>query len=384
MADGRGRYWARRLLLPLAAAVLALAMAAGSVVLFALGRLNANIRTDHGTEALLGRSHSGAAAAVTGATENILLMGTDSRAGANAQYGHGLADGPARSDTTILLHLPADRSWATAVSIPRDLMVQVPACPRAGGGSYAPRFVQFNWAFELGGASCTIRTVEQLMGLRVDHFATVDFTGFKKMVDAVGGVEVCLPKAVHDRDAKLDLPAGRQLLNGSQALGYVRVRHALGDGSDISRMGRQQAFLAALVQKVDSDGVLLDPTRLYPLLDAATSSLTTDSGLNSLDKLYRLASGLRALPRDRMVFLTVPQAPWAADPNRVALQEPAARQLFTAVRNNRPVAVEPPARPSPLPSARPSAPPSPVVAAPSQPPSPEPLFTGRAANADIC
>ncbi|NUK13658.1 LCP family protein, partial [Streptomyces lunaelactis] len=150
------------------------------------------------------------------------------------------------------------------------------------------RTVQFNWAFQFAGAACTIRTVEKMSRIRIDHHMIIDFVGFKKMVDAVHGVEVCLPRPVNDVAAHLVLPAGRQTLHGEAALGYVRARKSLGNGSDTQRMERQQQFLGALVKKVQSNGVLLNPTRMYPLLDAATSSLTTDEDLASLTGLYEL------------------------------------------------------------------------------------------------
>src|SRR5262249_30915759 len=154
-----------------------------------------------------------------------------------------------------------------------------------------------------GGSACTIRTVEKLTDIRIDHHMVVDFNGFKKMVDALDGVEVCLKQPIDDRAAKLKLPSGRGTLNGEQALGYVRARKSLGDGSDTDRMGRQQRFLGALVDKVRSDDVLLNPVKLYPVLDAATSSLTTDPALASLRGLYELVRGLRNLPADRVQFL---------------------------------------------------------------------------------
>jgi LCP family protein required for cell wall assembly len=198
-----------------------------------------------------------------------------------------------------------------------------------------------NHAYEAGGSACTIRTVEKLTGIRIDHHVVVDFHGFKEMVDAVDGVEVCLREPVDDQAAGLKLPAGRVTLDGERALGYVRVRKSLGDGSDTGRMERQQHFLAALADKVRSNDVLLNPVKLYPLLDAATSSLTTDPGLASLRGLYELARGLRGIPTERMQFLTVPRESYARDPDRDQLVEPAAGKLFDRLRRDEPVAVTP-------------------------------------------
>lgn len=139
----------------------------------------------------------------------------------------------------ILLHVAADRRSATAVSLPRDLMVEIPSCPTADGSRTEARFAQFNWAFQFGGAACLIRTVEKMTGIRIYHHGVVDFEGFKKVVDAVGGVEVCLDGPMNDAKAKLRLQAGRQTLSGEQALGCVRARYSLGNGSDTERMTRQ-------------------------------------------------------------------------------------------------------------------------------------------------
>ncbi|MFF9338011.1 LCP family protein, partial [Streptomyces albogriseolus] len=267
-----------------------------------------------------------------------LLIGSDSRAGAgNGAYGKD--SGTERSDTTILLHLSADRRSATAVSLPRDLMVDVPACRRRDGSRGEPMFAMFNYAFQTGGSACTVRTVEKLTGVRVDHHVVVDFSGFKDMVDAVDGVEVCLDEPIDDKAAKLRLPAGRVTLDGEQALGYVRARKSLGNGSDTDRMDRQQRFLSALVTKVRGNDVLLNPVKLYPVLDAATSSLTTDPALASLHGLYDLVRGLRDIPASRVRFLTVPREAYVHNANRDQLVQPAAEDLFRRLRTDKPIAV---------------------------------------------
>lgn len=303
-------------------------------------KLDENIRTDTSAAAELKVYERERPVSVVHDAENILLIGSDSRAGDNRKYGRD-DGGSQRSDTTILLHLAADRKSVTAMSLPRDLMVEIPVCHKADGTATRKQFAQFNWAFEFGGTACTTRTVEKLTGVRIDHQMVVDFNGFKDMVDAVHGVEVCLKKPVNDTDAHLKLPAGRQKLNGEQALGYVRARKSIGNGSDTERMDRQQQFLGALVNKVQSNGVLLNPTRLYPVLDAATKALTTDPGLDSLKDLYELVRGLREVPTDKVQFLTVPRQPYAADPNRDELVQPDAKRLFKRLRDDTPVAVVP-------------------------------------------
>ncbi|MGW1642837.1 LCP family protein [Streptomyces lavendulae] len=331
----------RRLLrwIGLGAVLLVLAGAATGWWLYE--KLDGNITSDTSAEAELRRYERERPAHFADGAQNILLIGSDSRSG-RENAGYGQDGGTQRSDTTILLHLAADRRSVTAVSIPRDLMTEVPACRAADGTRTAERFAQFNWAFQWGGAACTIRTVERLTGVRIDHHMVLDFGGFKQMVDAVGGVEVCLPQPVDDAEAHLRLPAGRHLLQGEQALGFVRARYGLGNGSDTERMQRQQQFLGSLVKKVQSNGVLLNPARLYPLLDAATSALTTDPGLASLRGLYELVRSVRDIPSDEVRFLTVPRRPYAPNPNRDELLEPDAGQLFQRLRLDRPVTVTPP------------------------------------------
>ncbi|THA66135.1 LytR family transcriptional regulator [Streptomyces sp. A0958] len=323
------------------------ALGASFVVLVAAGagwwlykKLDGNIRTDTSAAAELKAYEKERPVSVVHDAENILLIGSDSRAGDNREYGRD-DGGSQRSDTTILLHLAANRKSATAMSIPRDLMVDIPACHKADKTASKPQFAQFNWAFEMGGTACTVRTVETMTGIRIDHHMVVDFNGFKDMVNAVDGVDICLKEPIDDSDAHLKLPAGRHKLNGEQALGYVRARKSLGNGSDTDRMDRQQQFLGALVNKVQSNGVLLNPTRLYPVLDAATKALTTDPGLASLKDLYDLVRGMRDVPTDKVQFLTVPRQPYHLNANRDELVQPDADKLFKQLRDDKPVAVVP-------------------------------------------
>ncbi|MGI5197553.1 LCP family protein [Streptomyces sp. CA-288835] len=301
-------------------------------------KLDGNITADEAAAAELARYEKERPTALVKDAQNILLIGSDSRAGEeNRKYGRDF--GIERSDTVILLHLAANRRSATAVSIPRDLMVDVPGCRRRDGSRSEPAFAMFNYAFQAGGSACTIRTVEKLTDIRIDHHMVVDFSGFKDMVDAVDGVVVCLKEPMNDRAAKLRLPAGKVKLDGEQALGYVRARKSVGDGSDTERMERQQRFLGALVSKVRSNDVLLNPVKLYPVLDAATSSLTTDPALANLRGLYDLVRGLRDIPTERVQFLTVPRESYPNNPNRDQLVEAEAEKLFERLRRDAPVEV---------------------------------------------
>ncbi|MFG2501305.1 LCP family protein [Streptomyces sp. NPDC048441] len=321
------------------------AMGAAGLVLVAAGagwavynKLDGNITKDTDAAAELARYEKERPTPLVHDAQNILLIGSDTRSGSgNKKYGRDR--GTQRSDTTILLHLAADRQSATAVSIPRDVMVDIPSCRRPDGSRTRAQFAQFNWAYEFGGTACTIRTIEKMTKIRVDHHMVVDFAGFKDMVDAVDGVQVCLKEPIDDSDAHLKVAAGKQTLNGEQALGYVRARKSIGNGSDTDRMDRQQQFLAALVNKVQSNDVLLNPAKLYPVLDAATSSLTTDPDLASLRGLYELVRGMRNIPTEQVQFLTVPRRSYVYDANRDELVEPAAEELFTRLRTDAPLQV---------------------------------------------
>ncbi|HSX97056.1 MAG TPA: LCP family protein [Streptomyces sp.] len=278
-------------------------------------------------------------------SKNIMVVGSDSRDGANAKYGRDLTT--MQSDTLMVLHLPANREWATVVSFPRDSWVEISACEKGDGGTSGPHPAKINEAFAIGGsggevagaAACSIKTVEDNTGLRIDNFMSIDFQGFKGMVDALGGIEVCPEQAIHDEDALLDMEAGCQNVSGEKALGYVRTRYAVGDGSDIGRIGRQQEFMETLAAKAKSK--LTSPTALYDFLQSATKSLTTDDALDGIDPIYDLASELKGIPSDRLTFLTVPNYPREADVPadraNVVWQYPQAADLFTSLANDKEV-----------------------------------------------
>jgi LCP family protein required for cell wall assembly len=265
---------------------------------------------------------------------NVLVMGSDTREGANGK-GIGGAT-PGLSDTTILLHLSANRKFAYGVSLPRDAMVERPACPRKSGNGVDPGGItQFNAAYAIGGPACTVKTVEKLTGIRIDHFVVVDFVGFKSMVNAINGVTVCVPSEVNDTVGHIQLPAGTYKVNGQQALDYVRVRHDLGAPTgDIGRMKRQQTFISAMIKKVVSAGTLTNPVRLLKFLDAATNSLTTDPGFANLKQLASLGSSLKNIGLDNVKFITVPWEPWTQDANRVQWK-PESSQLWRLIRRDR-------------------------------------------------
>lgn len=278
-------------------------------------------------------------------SENILLIGSDSRAGANSSLG-GAGDHVGRSDTTVLVHVYADHTRAVAVSIPRDSLVTIPSCLLPDGSWTKPQHdVMFNSAYsvgqtEAGNPACTQNTVEALTGLKIDHTIVAGFSGFAALTSAVGGVKVCLPNAVYQGDldpnlgskGKLLFPAGMQRLSGARALQYVRIRHGLGDGSDIGRIKRQQAFLASVVMKVRREG--LTPQHLLPIVDAATANITFDPSLGTPAKLLSFAMSLRNIEPKNISFLTIP---WKYDGPRVKIVEPDADHLWQALRADQPL-----------------------------------------------
>lgn len=266
---------------------------------------------------------------------NVLVMGSDTRAG----EGNGIdaeAGDSERSDATILLHLSADRETAYGVSIPRDTMVERPDCEAGGETVAGADTAIWNEAFMVGGPLCTVRQVEHVTGIYVDHTVVVDFNGFKDMVDAVDGVEVCIPRDVVDPAHGITLEAGRRLVSGDEALDYVRERTMLSANADLGRMRRQQAFVASMVSRVLSAGTLASPTRLYGFLDAATASLTLDRELGGLGELVDLAAQFRATDPARIRFVTVPVEAYPADVNRLQLA-PEADRLWRLIRDDRPL-----------------------------------------------
>lgn len=243
---------------------------------------------------------------------NILLIGTDKRTGkGNGSYGDAGSVGHA--DTTILLHVSKDRSNATALSIPRDLIVDVPDCPTTQeDGSQkviaGTQSVRFNTSLGQDGRtpSCTMRTVTELTGIKPDNFMVADFNAVKTLTTAVGGVDVCLAKDINDKDSKLNLKKGMRHIQGETALAFVRTRHSVGTGGDLSRINLQQQFLSALMRKLKSNDTLTSPSKMVKLAEAGTKALTVDSRLDSIGKLKDLGLELGKLNVKNLTFVTVP------------------------------------------------------------------------------
>ncbi|GHK01056.1 transcriptional regulator [Streptomyces sp. Y2F8-2] len=297
-------------------------------------KLNGNIKSVDINQALGGDRPR----KVDNGSENILVLGSDTRSGANRKLGGGTDDGTGRSDTAMIVHLYKGHRQASVVSIPRDTLVDRPACTDPKGVTHAAgRGSMFNEAYSVGGATCAVKTVESITGIRMDHYIEVDFAGFEKLIDTLGGVQVTTTKDIHDDSSHLDLKAGTHTLNGQQALGLVRTRHGVGDGSDLGRIQLQQAFIKALVSQVEHIGVLTSPQKLYDLADTATKSVTTDSDLASVKDLASFAEGLKGISSSHMNMVTMPVQYDPANPNRVLLDEAKARLMWTALKNDQPI-----------------------------------------------
>ncbi|MFI0827067.1 LCP family protein [Streptomyces roseolus] len=266
--------------------------------------------------------------------QNLLVLGSDSRAGDNGDLAGG-AVGGGRSDTTLVVHIPEGRTEAVAVSIPRDTLVTRPECVRRDGTT-APsaKRVMFNSVYAQYGSACVAKTVEAMSGVRLDHFMEIDFAGFKDLVDTLGGVTVDVKQPIDDKQSGLHLEAGRQKLDGTQSLAFVRTRHGVGDGSDLGRISLQQQFLTALLTEVKNQDLLSSPAKSYKIADSATKALTTDSELASLTALGDFGRSLNGVDPQNMETIMLPVAYDKIDPNRVVAHEPNASQLWKAIRED--------------------------------------------------
>lgn len=320
---------------------------------------------------------------------NVLILGSDQRDGENGAIG-GTVEGM-RSDTAILLHVSADRTRVELVSIPRDSLVEIPACRMSDGTTTKARNGQFNDAFAIGwdhggdiasASACAMSTVVANTGVPVSEVVVVDFAGFQSMINAVGGVDVCIEKPIKDRYTGLDIDAGLHRLDGVTALQYARARHGTGlDGSDIMRAGRQQQLIANLANEVLSKNLLTDAPQLMGFLNAATQSVQTSV---SVTDLTGLAFSLRTIGREGITLTTVPWAPARSDKNRVEWTS-AADELWANIAADRPMLGTP--APDPAATAPPQAaatdaadPAAPEGGVPAAQPTPTPTKTpGREA-----
>ncbi|ACQ82086.1 cell envelope-related protein transcriptional attenuator [Beutenbergia cavernae DSM 12333] len=285
---------------------------------------------------------------------DILVIGSDSRSDGAVQdeVTSELAD------THLLVHVSADRSRVELVSIPRDVMVDVPACTTTGGETIPARFDQFNSAFAVGASvggdltsavACDVELVQSVTGLTLDGFVVVQMGGFIEVVDALGGVDICIPAPLDVPKASLALQAGQQRLDGTQALAYARARVGVGDGSDPDRIARQQHLLAAMVEEVLSRNVLADAPALYQVVAATLGSLTTSPNLASIPEMVSLGLSLRSVGPGNVTFMTTPFEEYEAEPGRLVFTD-GVEVLWESLAADVPLA-SPPVSPSAPPSA---------------------------------
>jgi LCP family protein required for cell wall assembly len=267
---------------------------------------------------------------------NILLIGSDSRSGSNSRFGAEISG--QRSDTIMILHISPGHRGATVLSIPRDSMVPYLSCPAAGPGSPGQQTdpgqtERINATFANGGPVCLWKTVEHETGIHIDHFIELTFTGFERIINDIGGVNICLPVAVDDPDSGLRLAPGLHHVRGAEALAFWRERH-IGTGSDLQRIQRDQYLMASLLQGIARSDILGSPSKIYSVVVDAAGAMTTDSGLD-LDTMLQIADSLRGLSAGSVQFVQVPEVPYPGDPQaEVMFEQPQASELFTAISND--------------------------------------------------
>jgi LCP family protein required for cell wall assembly len=283
-----------------------------------------------------------------GSAINVLLVGSDSREGLSKEELRKLRVGSVataagrRSDTMLLAHISKERDKATLISIPRDTYAEVPEWVDSSGQTRSASAMKINSTFALGGPSLTIRTLESMTGIRIDHYVEVNFVGFMRIVDALGGVPFCTDKAIDDPKSHLVLPAGNHVFDGVTAVKYVRSRYFDPTG-DIGRMDRQQKFVGAMLRKATSSGVLFNPVRLVTFINAALKTVTTDPDLDR-DVLITLATQLRNLDPSRVTFLTVPLSSVYYNAKGVTAavkwDDTLSADLWNKIRNDEPLVAE--------------------------------------------
>jgi LCP family protein required for cell wall assembly len=354
--NGRRRGLRKDVLLGTAAILATVAVVSTSLVAYARYRtVYGSIKRVDVTAGELGKHRPPYTAAL-----NILVIGSDSRAGTNGKFGNASVITGARSDTMMLLHIAPGHQRADIVSFPRDSMVPILACQADSKNGFSGQQAQpgaverLNSTFAFGGPVCLWHTLEYLTHIRIQHFVEVNFTGFQAVVDDVGGVSVCLPYAVNAPAAGLNLPAGLHTVTGTQALAFVRAREGVGNGSDLQRIQRQQFFLDSVLQKLKSTNLLSNPTRILNVVTDVAKSLTTDNGLD-LSTMLKIANSMKSLNSSAVDFLSVPVEAYPPDPAaEVQWVQPDSGQLFKAIATDKtlpkPASKKPAAKASPTPT----------------------------------
>jgi LCP family protein required for cell wall assembly len=280
--------------------------------------------------------------------QNILVLGSQERQGQHGHFGKEQNPWTTNSDNLLVVHLDPTHTHATILSIPRDTMVYQPGCKARirqigigtqGPYAYPPGSI-IDGALNIGGPTCAVDTVEDLTGIKLDHFVEFNFNSFRTMVDTIGGVEVCVPKGgYHDQASNVNLSPGKHLLKYNQALAYVRTRHNLGGpdaGGDLPRIELQQAFISSVVQKVKSEGLLSNIPQLLSIADTATKAVTVDPSLASVSALLHLARSLEYLKTKNVTMLTMPTLPdtYPGLTTHLVTEEPQDDVLFQMLRSN--------------------------------------------------
>lgn len=270
---------------------------------------------------------------------NLLLIGSDSRVGRNGAIGGRTNIGGARSDTVMVVHIAPGAHQVVVISVPRDSVVPILSCTAEDGtpgqNAQPGQVEQINSTFAYGGPGCLWETIEQTTGIHLDDFIAMTFVGFERAINALGGVQVCLPAAVDDPMSGLHLKAGRQRIWGSQAVAFWRTREDLGMGDDLQRIQRDQFLMAALVQGIDHSGLLNSPSKMLTVIDALTRdrNITIDDGL-SPGRLLQIAEAMHGISTASVQFVTVPWTSYAPNPNWVQWQQPNASKLFSAIAHD--------------------------------------------------
>ncbi|WP_234435554.1 LCP family protein [Streptomyces sp. NRRL F-2747] len=353
---------------------LILATAAGGYLYYR--HLNGSIKTDvlNLGENKLGGSKPNA----FGQTPlNILLIGSDARDDAANQALGGAKDtfdGPPLADVQMLLHLSADRSNMSVVSMPRDTMLMMPKCTEPGGKVHqaSKGLVQTNESLGRGGPGCTVAAWTELTHIPIDHFMMIDFKGVVTMADAIGGVPVCVQQNVESRtkDGKgsgLKLPAGISTIQGEQALQWLRTRYGFEDGTDLGRTHAQHMYMNSMAREFRKNAKLSNPVKLNSLAQAAIKAMVVDPGLNKIDKLYDLSMELKKVPTGRITMTTMPWVYSTREEGRVEPKPAEAEALFRMVREDIALDGKGSGDPAATPGGSPSAAASPSAAVPSQP-----------------
>ncbi|MDA8551839.1 LCP family protein [Aquiluna sp.] len=334
------RRWIRYLLLAIAAIVTVAMVTLGGGVVYVSTQLRAAGIEVFSTD---GETFDLPTAEEINGPINLLLIGSDTREGqGSTAYG---PVGAELADVIILLHINEERSNAVAMSFPRDLMIAVPECPNPEGGAPYPakEFAQINATMNYGGPACTLLAVQSLTGIEIPYLAMIDFKGVIAMSEAVGGVDVCVAEPIDDDYTQLYLDAGEHTLIGEEALAFLRTRHGVGDGSDLSRISNQQVFLTSLVRKLKVEGALTNPFTMFRLGTAALNNMTLSRSLTDLGVIYGMAREVNDVDLEKITFLKLPVYDLEGDfAGRVGVSTERATLLFDKLTNDEPLVLAEP------------------------------------------